>query len=362
MTSLEQEIEALYQSNHCSLKTTLTQRLKKNARYIKFRRYRRLHGNKQMIDLLIGSDNHAIQKNIASLKANLNKTWALCNYHQFNGSDIENAIRCALSPALGTTEAKLIVVENCDFKQIDSEMFFTLELIANAKHAHLVLWGTSIDKRLKAAKFLLGCANLSEFDLMPPWRIDLIAAKINSEATRLKLKLDKKVIEYLANAIGNDLTRVETELQKLLTYSASERITLAEVQMLVSCSTQNSLQLAEAIRTGKAKEVATLLEELLARNNHPMIICATLITQFRTWLWVKSALNSGVKQDAELAKICGIGNPKRIYFLKQEVQHASQNALKDAIKKLLDLEISLKSGRRSEHLLPSILSVTRLFS
>jgi DNA polymerase-3 subunit delta len=108
-------------------------------------------------------------------------------------------------------------------------------------------------------------------------------------------------------------------------------------------------------------KAATLLEELLAVDNFPVAICATLITQFRTWLWVKSTIQSGVKQDAEIAKICNIGNPKRVYFLKQEVRHTSVVALSQAVRLLLDLELSLKSGRRKEHMLPSVLAVAKLF-
>ena len=315
-----------------------------------------------MIDLLIGSDTHAIQKKVAFFKANLNKTWAICNYHKFDGIDIEKATCCALTPAFGITGLKLVVVENCNFKQIAPETFSALQLISNLTDTHLVLWGTSIDKRLKVVKLLLKCANLFECDLMPPWRTDLIASKISSEVIHLKLELNNEIVQYLAVAIGNNLTRAESELRKLLTYSADKRLSLAEVKMLIPSSTQSSLQLAEAIRTGKAKEAASLLGELLAMNNHPLMICATLITQFRTWLWIKSAIQSGVKQDTEIAKVCNIGNPKRVYFLKQEVQHTSIAALKHAVKMLFDLEISLKTGYQSSHLLLSILILSRLFS
>jgi DNA polymerase-3 subunit delta len=315
-----------------------------------------------MISLLVGKDTYAIRAKIATFKKQLDEVWHLFNFHQFPSSNISDAVHCALTPAFGTSKAKLVVVEDCDFKQFTPEMFATLQLLTQVPAStHLVLWGTSIDKRLKVVKFLLGCAKLFEFELIPPWRTDLIAADIGTLATQLKLSLDRKTILYLAKAIGNDSARVESELQKLLTYSGGNRVSLAQVQNLVPSTTHNSLQVAEAIRESSYLKAATLLEELLAVDNFPVAICATLITQFRTWLWVKSTIQSGVKQDAEIAKICNIGNPKRIYFLKQEVQHTSVAALSQALRLLLDLELSLKSGRRKEHMLPSVLAVAKLF-
>jgi DNA polymerase-3 subunit delta len=85
-----------------------------------------------------------------------------------------------------------------------------------------------------------------------------------------------------------------------------------------------------------------LLLELLAIGTFPLAICATLIAQFRTWLWVKAAIVGGVKQDAEIARICQIANPKRVYFL--------------------DLEVSLKLGGKGDSMLPAILAIAQLFS
>ncbi|WP_334946508.1 hypothetical protein [Nostoc sp.] len=39
------------------------------------------------------------------------------------------------------------------------------------------------------------------------------------------------------------------------------------------------------------------LDDLLSRSEPLMVIVATLLTQFRTWLWVKSAIVSGLKKD-----------------------------------------------------------------
>jgi DNA polymerase-3 subunit delta len=109
-----------------------------------------------------------------------------------------------------------------------------------------------------------------------------------------------------------------------------------------------------------------------------MVIAATLLTQFRTWLWVKSAMSAtgyayifGVQKDSELAQLSSISNPNRIYYLRQEVTNISINALAKAVIMVLDLEMSIKKGVDSatslsnrasgKNLLPTILSISIIF-
>lgn len=316
-----------------------------------------------MIALLIGDDRYAIQKKLTSFKSALDPAWIAFNYHRFPQSSLSDAIDCALTTPFGGLKAKLVVVENCNFKQFDDDMLKTLSLLPQIPaYSQLVFVAPFIDKRLKVSKFLLSHSKLLEFMLIPSWRTDLIAQSISKQAKSLKLQLDNNIVDYLALAIGNDSARAESELHKLAIYESGCRLTETEVQALVPSQTQNSLQLAEAIRENNPRNVMTLLNELLARAELPLVICATLFTQFRTWLWVKAAMVNGVKLDSEIAKVCQIANPKRVYFLKQEVAATSELALVQAVTLLLDLEVSLKRGDGADSMLPSILAIARLFN
>jgi DNA polymerase III subunit delta len=227
-----------------------------------------------MITLLIGDDQYAIKKKLTSFKTALDPAWTTFNYHRFPQSSLSDAIDCALTIPFGTLKAKLIVVEDCNFKQFDDDMLKTLSLLSQIPDfSHLVFVAPSFDKRLKVSKFLISQSNLLEFMLIPPWRSDLIAQSISSQAKSLKLLLDTNTVDYLAQAIGNDLTRAESELQKLAIYGEGRRLTNAEVQALVPSQTQNSLQLAEAIRENNPRKAMTLLDELLARAEFPLVHC-----------------------------------------------------------------------------------------
>jgi DNA polymerase III subunit delta len=314
-----------------------------------------------MIVLLTGDDQHAIQEQLNQYKAEIDSQWLTLCYHRFPADRLDQAISVARTRSL-TGGKKLVIVENCHLKQWSDTEFSTLQqLVQVPEFTILVFVATNVDKRLKIYKHLVKYAKLFEFPLIPSWRTDLIEKAISTQAKKIKLVLSKNAVEYLAEAIGNDMTRAATELRKLYIYGNGRQLELAEVKELVPCQTQNSLQLASAIRQGESNQVLHLLDDLLSRSEPLMVIVATLLTQFRTWLWVKSAIVSGIKKDSELAQLCSISNPNRIYYLRQEVANTSINALAKAVTMMLDLEMSIKRGTESKDLLLIILSVSRLF-
>ncbi|MBD2200810.1 MULTISPECIES: DNA polymerase III subunit delta [Calothrix] len=324
-----------------------------------------------MIVLLAGDDQHAIQEQLNQYKAEIDAQWLTLCYHRFPADRLDRAISVARTRSL-TGGKKLVIVENCYLKQWnDTELETLQQLVQVPEFTILVFVATNVDKRLKIYRHLVKYAKLFEFPLIPAWRTDLIEKAITTQAKKIKLVLLKNAVEYLAQAIGNDMTRAATELRKLYLYGNGRQLELAEVKQLVPCQTQNSLQLASAIRQGESNQVLHLLDDLLSRSEPLMVIVATLLTQFRTWLWVKSAIVSGVKKDSELAQLCSISNPNRIYYLRQEVANTTITALAKAVSMMLDLEMSIKQGVDSatssphrasgKNLLPTILSISRLF-
>lgn len=323
-----------------------------------------------MIVLLTGDDQFAIRQKLEQYKSELDPQWLEFCYHRFPASALEQAISAARTPSLSGGK-RLVILEDCNLKQWGDAQLESLQQLAQVPDSTtLVFMVANVDKRLKIYKHLIKYGQCFEFSLIPPWRTDLIeeaiskaTAKLNAtQAKRLKLQLPKDVIEYLAEAIGNDRVRVASELRKLETHANGQPIYLADVQSLIPCQTQSNLQLAEAIRNGESEAVVSLIDELLARSEPVMVMVATLLTQFRTWLWVKSTISNGIKNNTEIARICNVVNPKRLYYLRQEVATLPLKPLIQAVTRLMDLEISIKQGRANANaILASLLGITRLF-
>lgn len=313
---------------------------------------------------LVGDDRYAIQQQLKSFKERLNTNWRDFNYHTYPPANLTDALAAARTPPLGDQQ-KIIVVENCQFtnvQQFGEKQLEQLTAIAHIPNTTiLVFTASTIDKRLKLAKLLTKHGKLQELRLLEPWKTDAIAQSIGSQARDLGLQLTPAQLTYLGQAIGNNTLRAHQELTKLKLYSNGGPLSQAELESLVPCQTQNALQLAEAIRRGESTRVATLLQALLDQAEYPLVITATLITQFRTWLWVKCALTQGIENNQQIAQLCGVGNPGRVYYLRQEVAHASVRALSQALTLLFELDLSLKQGLRPAAMLPVLIAITQRF-
>lgn len=78
---------------------------------------------------------------------------------------------------------------------------------------------------------------------------------------------------------------------------------------------------------------------------------------------MKSILKDRVqRKDAEIAQLCGIDNPNRLYYLKQDAAAISIKALATAVVWLFELEVELKQGASTKVMLPAFLKVARLFN
>jgi DNA polymerase III subunit delta len=230
-----------------------------------------------------------------------------------------------------------------------------------------VLLLTSIakpDGRAKFTKLFKTCGEIREFATIPPWKTDQIRQQVVTVAQGRGLALEAATIDLVAEAVGNDTRQLQLELEKLALYWAADRgpIPPAVAAELVTVSTQTSLQLAQALKQGDTPRAITLVNDLLDRNEPALRIVATLVSQLRLWLWLKVLTQSGGLTDAEVAAAAEVANPKRIYFLKQEVRSLTLGQLQRSLPLLLELESDLKQGRDERATLHTkVIEICRVF-
>ncbi len=314
-----------------------------------------------MILILVGDDLHRIEQEINKYLQKIPQQWQALNYKRYSCALLSEAIIDAVSVGFGDTH-KVIVVEHCNFREFGESGLELLQPTSNLPQStYLIFTASSIDRRLKVSKFLLDKGKVTEYKLIPPWREDLLIKAVETEAREIGLKLTKDAARYLANAIGNDSEHRNKELEKLTLYAGDSKLGKSQVANFVPINTQTSLQLAAAIKAGQASLVARLTEELLAKGEPPLKIIATLITQFRTWLWTKLAIASGIKTNADIAKVANVGNVKRVYYLRQEVAKCSLHSLSRAVTLLYELQIACQQGMKEDGLQPKFLLVCARF-
>jgi len=301
-----------------------------------------------------GEDDFAIEKAVTQLRDRiLDPLWKDFNYSYFAPDQPDAAIAAlnqAMTPAFGAG-GRLVWLMNTNLCQqcpenVLVELTRTLPVIP--ENSYLLLTShNKPDERLKSTKVLKQFATeFREFALIPPWKTELIVQAVQQAAHTVGVPLTAKTAELLAESVGNDTRQLYNELEKLRLYKIDNQTPLDSdtVSQLVRNTTQNSLQLAAAIRTGDTVKALTVLTDLLNAAEPGLRIVATLIGQFRTWLWVKIVTESGERNPQAIAQAAEVSNPKRIYFLQQEVKFLSVEQLISVLPLLLELEVSLKQG------------------
>ena len=300
--------------------------------------------------LFWGEDDFALSQAIDKLKAEvLDTDWLQFNYHQLPGDraeDILSGLNQTMTPVFGVGGRLVWLKDTTIFQQCSPELLTELErtLPVIPDNSHLLFTSSKKpDRRLKSTKLAKQFILEREFSLIPPWQIEKIQNRVRQFSQEMKLDLTPSAIELLAESVGNNTRQLWNELTKLSIYS-HQTIDRDLVASLVICNTQNTLQLAEALREGNKEKTLVLITELLDRNEPPLKIVATLIGQFRTWTMVKLMEESGERDRKAIAQIAEVGNPYRIDHLRRELKLLNSDRLLASLPILFELEYSLKKG------------------
>lgn len=304
-----------------------------------------------------GEDEFAMNRAIATLREQtLDAAWASFNADKIlpdQPDAVVQALNQALTPPFGSGRrfvwlAETPIAQRCS-EALLAELERTLPSVGDQVVLLMTLAGKP-DSRLKSTKLLKQYANFREFTPISPWKTDQLIRHVQDTARDMNLKLTNSAAQLLADCVGNDTRQLVVELEKLRLYTSDRQgqaqapIDETAIATLVTTSTQNSLQLASAIRDGDTGKALTLLTDLFNRNEAALRIVSTLVGQVRTWLWVKLMMEAGERDEREIARAAEVGNPKRIYFLQKEVRSLSLRQLQTALKLLLKLEVGLKQG------------------
>ena len=323
------------------------------------------------IYLYFGEDDFSITKAVNGLTESvLDPTWVSFNYDKIlpdQPNPVQTALNQAMTPPFGNGCRIVWLVDTNITHHCSQDLLAELErTLPKIPDTTVLLFTTpnKPDKRLKSTKLIQKWAEVRDFSPIPPWKTELLEQQVREVAEEIGVKLTPPGIVFLAEAIGNDRRQLHNELTKLQLYSIENSIVdLETIATLVNSQTQSSLKLATAIRMGDTIKALELVADLITHNEHPLRIVATLVGQFRTWLWVKLMVENGEQDEKAIAQAAEIGNPKRIYFLRKEVKSLSLKQLKKTLPLLLDLEVGLKRGEEEISTLQTkVIQLCHLFS
>ena len=314
----------------------------------------RRHHRPMPIHLIWGDDAAARDRAINGLiETVVDPSWASLNLSRLDGAEAGQAAK-ALDEARTLPFAsgeRLVLLQRSPFcngcpTELADRFEAALTLIPDS--SHLVLVNPSKpDGRLRTTKALqkrikAGLDQEQSFPLPAVWDGAGQRQLVQRTGEALGLRLEPDAIDALVDAIGTDSARLESELRKLSLRSST--ISADLVAELVGGLATNALQVGDALLEGNPGDAIARWDALIDAGEPALRIVATLTGQIRGWLWVSLMEQQGERDVAVIAKAAGIGNPKRIYVMRKQLQGRPPQRFLSLLGRLLEVEARLKRG------------------
>ncbi len=186
----------------------------------------------------------------------------------------------------------------------------------------------ALAKTLDKTALLVDCKKLYD-DKIPGW----VAAFVQEQGYRIH----PKAAQLLADSIGNDLSRLSSEVDKLLiNFPPKTEITADHVQQFVGISKEyNVFELQNALIRRDALKANQIIRYFAAnpKNNHPLQIVAALFSFFTKLLLLHSQAD---RSEGGVARVLGV-NP---FFVKDYLLAAQAYPLPKVTKIIYYLRIA----------------------
>jgi DNA polymerase-3 subunit delta len=177
-----------------------------------------------------------------------------------------------------------------------------------------------------------------------------VAGWIDKRVKRHGGAIEAKAAAKLAQLIGSDLRRLDSEIQKLVTYvNAARPIREEDVTRLVSASIEASVfDLVDALGRRDGRRAMRELGSLLDLGESPLGLLAMIARQFRLLIQVKELQALSVPAP-DMAKALG-QHPFVVEKIGQQTRNFTMEQLERIHAHLLDLDVSIKTGEVSDAL------------
>lgn len=220
-------------------------------------------------------------------------------------------------------------------------------LRAPSETTALVFVSDALDNRRNIATMLRKACEVVNFDPLdereaaPQWIRDYVA--------RANLFIEPQAAAYLVGMVGVNLSRLSTELDKLINYAGEKgRIGKPEIDELVLNSREHSnFELTDAILDGDRRRALNLLDRIYANASErpetlSLLILGAIASNYRKMLAAKELMSRNAP-NAEVAKAVGMP-PYIVTRFNERVRKIGTERILRGIKRLAETDVALKTS------------------
>lgn len=157
-------------------------------------------------------------------------------------------------------------------------------------------------------------------------------------------KVTPQAVHSLAVNIGNDLSLLENEIEKLVLFCGEEAVEAEDVTLLSPHVAEASIfELVDALGSRNGRQAASLLSQKLSEGADPFYLFAMVVRQFRLLIQIGELGEEGLRPPAVAQRL-------RIHSfvagkLFQQSQRFTLAQLEQIYGHLLEIDVGVKTGR-----------------
>lgn len=244
---------------------------------------------------------------------------------------------CSSVSIFGSTQ--LVTVRGSGFfKSARDDSFIDA---ANSSDTYIVFMEDDIDKRNRLYKKVCGSGIVFCCKRQPVSEIKkVIAAKI----TKSGRKVPDHVLQYMVEGIGDDISRLLSETEKLILY-VPEGASIEKKHVDLVCTMHRSARifdLCDSVACGNSERTFYILQSLIKDKEPPVRILAVISRMWSQLYSVKLLMSEGAGA-SEIARTMGIKDFAASKLMRQasalDIKH-----IKNRILLCEELDMSIKNG------------------
>jgi DNA polymerase-3 subunit delta len=325
-----------------------------------------------LLYILIGEDSFSIRQALEEIKGGLGDTTLLAaNTTTLDGQQLTlNQLQAAAETTPFLAEKRLVIVSGL-LQRYEARARTgrgTKKATGNDQHDELKaiaayipqLPGSTVlvltDSRISPGNSLLkGVSDQAEVRSFPLLRGKNLQQWIQQHLKKKGDSASPQAVDLLARIIGGNLWAMAGEIEKLALFTAGRRIEEEDVRLVVSQSQEaNVFAMVDAILELKARAAQQLLQQLLQKGAAPVYLMAMLSRQLQLIVRAREMRNQG-KTEAEIQNRLGLASE---FALRRTLEQAGRyrlERLKGVYHRLLETDLSVKTGQRDGELALTIL-------
>lgn len=326
-----------------------------------------------MLHVLIGEDDFSLRQELENIKKSIGDATALMsNTTVFDGKTVTpEQLRAASESMPFLAEKRLVIVEGL-LEKFESKkengkkkssgknskqeeyLTFTAAVKNLPSFTELVITGGKVSERNPLLQELMKFTRVKVFPLLKAQQLSQWIEKRVSSYGKGK-KITPKAVSLMVRLVGNDLWAMSNELEKLILFTDGRDIDEDDVKAVVSHAQEASIfNMVDAIieqRIGTAQE---LLQQLFRQGMAPSQILFMVSRQVRIIYQVKEMRTAG-RQRGEIMGKLGLSSDFVLRKAWEQAERYSPARIKDVYHRLLEADISIKTGKIEGELALNIL-------